>query len=224
MSRVRLLAKSRDLRGKKVKRLRREGLLPGNVYGPGVESLAVQFRESDFRKILRLAGETELIELQLEEEKEPRLVLISDVQRDPVKQTILHADLYQVDLSQEVEVDIPLEFIHAQKANRQGVVLELRDEIEVLAYPSRIPPKIVVDLSVLQEIGQTITIADLEIPEGVKVREDPQELVAKLSPPEQTLLEEEGPLQEEAVAGTANQGGEEVSESPVEPERDEGED
>lgn len=214
MSRTQLQAQPRSLQGKKVKNLRREGLLPGNVYGPGIESTAVQLSAVNFRKTLRSAGETELIDLAVEGEKEPRPVLISEVQVDPVKDLLLHADFYQVDLTQKVEVDVPLAFINADKANKQGIVLELINELEVETYPDKIPSEFTVDLSILQEIDQTISVADLQVPEGVEIRAEANELVAKLNPPEETLEEEEERLAEEEAlrAAVEPEEGEELEE------------
>lgn len=222
MSRTQLQAQLREITGKRVKRLRDEQKLPANVYGPGIESTAVQLSSPEFRRILRSAGETELINLAVKGEDEPRPVLISEVQMDPVKDLILHVDFYQVDLSQKVEVGVPLEFINADKANKKGIVLELVGELAVEAYPDKIPPEITVDLSVLQEIDQTINVADLEVPEGVEIKAEPEELVAKLNPPEETLEEEEERLaEEEALRATVEpEEGEEPKEGeePVEPE------
>lgn len=190
MNRPQLKAQPREITGKKVKALRREGVLPANVYGPRVESLAVQLPRVDFQKTLREAGETELIDLQVEGEDEPRPVLVSEVQLDPVRDLPLHADFFQVDLSKKVIVDVPLAFVNAEKASKLGVLLELLSEVEVEVLPNQIPSEIGVDLAVLQAIGDSISVDDLEVPKGVDVLTEADELVARLNPLEETLEEE----------------------------------
>jgi len=199
MSRLQLSAQKREFIGRKVKRLRAMGIIPANLYGPNVESLALQLPLGTFRKALRESGGTDLIELTVEGEKDVRPVLISQVQLDPVRNVPLHVDLYQVNLSGKVKVSVPLEFVNEDKTSKAGIVIELLTELELESYPDRIPRSIEVDLSVLQQVGDTVMVGDLVLPEGTEVQANSEEPVVKLNPLEETLKEEQERMEAEVV-------------------------
>ena len=192
---IKLSAQKRELFGKKVKRLRQEGLVPANVYGSKVKSVAIKISYLDLKKVYKQAGETSVINLLIEGEKETRPVLISDIQANPVSKQVLHIDLRQVDLSQKISANVPIEIIGESEAVVQGAVLVTpRDEIEVEALPNDIPEKIELDISTLKQMGDTITVADIKVDKKkVKIKLEAEELLVQL----QEQAKEEEPAVEE---------------------------
>jgi large subunit ribosomal protein L25 len=171
---------SRSIIGRKVKKLRGEGLLPATVYGKkiGSENLAVS--ATDFAKTYSETGETGLIELSVGSDVKP--VLVHHVQRDPVRNTILHVEFHQVDLKEKVHANVPLSLVGEALAVTQkvGVLLSLLSEIEVEALPTDLPEKIEVDVAALAEVGQELKVSDLHVPSGVTVLSDATISVVKV--------------------------------------------
>lgn len=222
-----LQVEKRDLIGRKVSRLRREGKLPANIYGKKIKSQAVVADLLTFQKILAQVGATGLVELTVKGETKPRPVLIHNVQLDPITDTSLHADFYQVDLSQKVTAEVPVIMVGEAPAVAQGgVLVQLLDEIEVEALPADLPDKLVVDVSKLEEIGQHLTVEDLQYDRAKVVLklEDPKSLVVQIEQPAPEEEEQPTPAVVEEGAGAA-EGAEEkpTSEAPA-PEEKAGED
>jgi len=191
--------------GKAVRMLRRNGLVPANVYGAGVTSQAVEVSYKELNPFLRDTGESEIIDLQIAGEDKTRPVLLGAVQTDPVSRDVLHVDFRQVDLTKEVTAEVALVFEGepAIVKSGQGILLELLDSIEVTALPNNLPNEFVVDVSGLQEVGDQITIADLQISEDVVIENDPEQLVCKLEEAKQQEEEEEAPTEGEESAEAA---------------------
>ena len=167
MKKYTLGANIRTVIGKKVKTLRKSGLIPGNVYGKHIKSTSVSLKDDEFSRVFKTAGTTGLVELQLDGEK--RSVLIQNIQLHPVTRLPLHVDLYQVDLKEKVKAVVPIEFLGSASAVEQklGVLLTPVDEIEVEALPADLPDKISVDITKLTLVGHAIKVADLKLPAGV---------------------------------------------------------
>lgn len=229
MDRLALKAQEREALGKQVKKLRREGLIPGHVFGHKIETEHVAVKTTDFLKAYSLAGETGLIDLRIGQEK-VRPVLIRDVQLDPVKGTPLHIDFYQVNLLEKVRVFVPIVLEGEEPESvRMGeaVVIQPMGEIEVEALPTALPEHIKVDISKLQQIDDAILVSELSVAEGVELLAELEAVVAKLdtavSAETQELLEEqaaEAAAAEAAeVAETAKEG---VKEGEEETEEGEG--
>lgn len=196
-----LTVEKRKITGRKVKTLRREGILPANIYGRNVKSLAVQVDLKSFLPILKEAGETGLVQLKVAGEKNLRPVLIHNVQFHPVDDQPLHADFYQVDLKEKVTAKIPIELIGESPAVKEkvGILIQPLSEVEVEALPADLPEKISLDISSLKAVDDTITVANLKFPEGVKVLTEEGQILAKIEPPakeEITSPPEEIPAEE----------------------------
>lgn len=197
-------AQERKILGKKVKSLRKDGLLPGHVFGKGVDSEAVAVKAGDFLKTFHQAGETGLIDLKIGAEK-VRPVLIRDVQYDPITDSPIHIDFYQVNLSEKVKVAVPVvqvgeqpEAVHLGEA----IVLQTVNELEVEALPTDLPENIEVDISKLVAIDDAITVSQLSIDrEKITIHADPEEIVVKLAPA--VSAETEKLLEEEAAEKAA---------------------
>lgn len=210
MDRLSLAAEERKILGKKVKRLRKDGQLPGHVFGKDVDGENVLVSAKDFLKTFQQAGETSLIDLKIGSEK-VRSVLIREVQYDPVRGQPIHIDFYQVDLAQKVKVPVPIvqigesaEAVHSGEA----IVLQTLNEVEVEALPTDLVEKIEVDISLLRAIDDAITVGQLNYDRSKLTIHAPEdELVIKLAPAVSAEMEK---LLEEQAAEQAAQAAEAV--------------
>lgn len=183
MDRIPLKASERTVLGKKVKNLRKEGFLPGHVFGNSAEVEHVSVRVEDFKKVFKKVGETGLVDLKIGEDK-LRPVLIKEVDVDPVKDEILHVGFYQVNLKEKVEVPVPIILIgEGPESVKMGetVVLQTLSEVMVEALPGDLIEHIEVNINVLKEIGDAVTVGDLNYDRTtLTVKAEPEETVVKL--------------------------------------------
>jgi large subunit ribosomal protein L25 len=182
---VKLVVEKRKVTGKKVKILRRDGLLPANIYGKKIKSLAVQLAVKDFLPVFKEAGETGLVELKIVGEEKTRPVLIHNVQFHSVNDDPLHADFYQVDLKEKVTTKVPVELIGEAPAVKEkiGILIQPLNEVEVEALPSDLPEKIEVNISDLKAVDDIVSIDKVKVMAGVKILTDQKEILAKIEPP-----------------------------------------
>ncbi len=175
-----LNVEERTVTGRHVKQVRQAGYVPAVVYGQGKDATPIQFREIDMVRILRSGGLSQLIELQ--GLGKPMNVLIKEIQRHPLRRTILHVDFYRVQMDVKIQTDVPLRLEGESEAIKAGAVLiHHMDAITVECLPGNIPEYLVADLSKLQTLDDVITVADLPIPEGVDVLAEPQAPVLSLT-------------------------------------------
>jgi large subunit ribosomal protein L25 len=181
---IKLTVEKRKIIGRKTKTLRREGILPANIYGKKEKSLSVQLEAKSFLPVFKEVGETGLIELKVADEKEARPVLIHNVQFHPVDETPLHVDFYQVDLKEKVTTKVPVELIGESPAvkDKIGILIQPLSEVEVEALPADLPEKIEVNISGLKAINDAVAVSDVKLPEGVKVLTEGKEVLAKIEP------------------------------------------
>ena len=213
MDRLSLYAQERTVIGKKVKRLRKDGLLPGHVFGKGVDGELVAVKAQEFLKTFHTAGETGLIDLKIGKAR-VRPVLVRDVQHDPITGQPIHIDFYQVNLTEKVKVAVPLvqigdqpEVVHLGEA----IVLQTLNEVEVEALPTDLVEKIEVDISPLQQIDDAITVGQLNYDRTkLTLHADAEEIVVKLAPAVSAEMEK---LLEEEAAEKAAQAAEAVAEA-----------
>jgi len=225
MNTINLSAEERKVFGKRLKALRREGKLPGNVFGKNIKSQAVSINTDEFKKAYSEAGETSLINLKLGKENLP--VLVSDMHKDPVSGNILHVDLKQVDLKEKVKAQVPVDMVGESPAEKQGlgtVVLQL-DEVEVEALPTDLPEKFEVDISKLTEANQSVLVKDLPYDKSkVEMLENEDSIVVKVEEVKEEVVEEV-PQEEVPEAGTEGEtkeeGKEETQETPQEESNEE---
>lgn len=161
MAKIVLKADKRTVLGKKVKKLRREGLLPLNLYGKDIKSLALTSNFKDFNKVYKTAKMTQVVYLEVGKDEHP--ALIQNIQIHPTLRQILHADLKKIDLKQKTEVEVPVEVVGELAVVKSGEadVIILHSNILVECLPTKIPEKIVVDISKLEGIGSEVRVKDL---------------------------------------------------------------
>jgi len=200
---IKLKVSKRKITGRKVKKLRGEGILPANIYGKDIKSLSVQLPTKDFKVVFEQAGETGIIEVSVDKETKARPVLIHNVHLHPVTDEFLHADFHQVELTKKVTVDIPIELKgEAPAVSKGGVLLQLMDEVEVEALPTDLPDKFEINVSKLEEIGQRISLKDLKVSDKIKLMvNNLDELIVKIEEPTKEEKPEEKPEEEEVVEG-----------------------
>jgi large subunit ribosomal protein L25 len=200
--RTELKVTPREVLGKKVRALRREGLTPANIYGPKVESTAVQVATEELRQVLKTAGRNDIVYLGLDGD-EPRPTFVREIQQNPVTDAILHVDFFQISLRDKVRADVPIHLVGLSPAvdTFGGILMHGLDHVTVEALPTEVPSFLELDVSPLVEINQALHVSNLELPEDVTLLTDPEQVVAKVAPPAvepEPEVEEEG---EEAVEG-----------------------
>lgn len=202
METLTLQAQPRDILGKQVKKLRMHSKLPIILYGKGIDSRPLIVDLNEFTKIFKQAGSSTLVNLQVEGQKSPVKVLIHEPQHHATNDKIIHADLYQVNMTQKIRTEIPLEFVGEAPAvtDLEGNLITNRDNIEVECLPDALVPSIEVDISVLKTFDDNIHVSDIKIPEGIEVLTDKEEVVALVTEPRS---EEE--LEEELAETTAEE-------------------
>ena len=216
MNKTTLEAKVRKVTGRKVKILRKEGLIPANIYGKKIKSQAVQVKALDFKKAYKEAGETGLISLKVQAEKgkgEDRAVLVSGVQFNPLTDAVVHVDFRQVDLKEKVTAAVPVELMGESPAQKGGIgtVVQYIDEIEVEALPTDLPEKFEIDASGLAEVDQAVFVSDLKYNKAkVEVKNDPKEIIVKIEPPQKEEVVAAPVTEEVPAEGEATKEGEEV--------------
>ncbi|MEA3344966.1 MAG: 50S ribosomal protein L25 [Chloroflexota bacterium] len=192
MEQVELTVQKREILGKRVKRLRREGLIPAVIYGPNVESLPIQADQKELRGALAQVGLSHLITLHLDDGKEPRTALVREVQQDVLTGDILHVDFLEVQMAEKISTEIPLVLTGESPAEAKGgILLQGLTRMEIECLPADLPEDIKVDISSITELNQELTVADLEIPEEIEVLTDLHEMVARVIPaPKEEEIEE----------------------------------
>ncbi len=207
MPEIKLTAQKRTLVGKKVKKLRKEGLIPANIFGKRIKSQSLSLDKKEFEKVFEEVGETRIVNLEVEGEKESHPVMVQNLQRNPVTEEILHADLRQVILTEKVTAGIPVEMTGEAPAAEQklGILIQNISEIEVEALPLDLPEKFVVDVSGLVNVGDEILVKSIKVDKSkVELKVDEGQVVVKIEP----LAKEEvaPPPVEEVVGEEAEEG------------------
>ena len=191
-------ATTRSQVGKKIQVLRRAGFLPAVVYGEGIESESIAIAHKEFEKIYREAGESTLVTLNVD--GKPYTVLIHDVVYDPLKGMPIHADFYAVRMDKAIRRKVPLEFFGESPAakNEGGIPVKVMQELEIEAFPQDLPHALRVDISALTSFEAKLFVRDVELPQGVKIFTDPEEIIFLIETPRSD--EELAALREVSVA------------------------
>jgi large subunit ribosomal protein L25 len=193
MYRIELTVTNREILGKKVKHLRRQGITPVHLFGHGIKSLALQCETGELERVLGQAGHTGLISLKVDHEKRSRSVVIREFDRDWRKGQLLHVDLYQVRMGEKIKLDVPIILVGEAPALQIKAHM-LEHELETLTVeclPSKIPASIEVNISSLSERDQAIRVKDVIVDEDITVLNDPDLVVVKISYRHVEKIEEE---------------------------------
>lgn len=219
MDKIELKVANREVLGKKVKHLRRQGITPVHVFGHGIDSLALQCDARELERVLGQAGQTRLINLKLAKERKARTVVVREFDRDWRKGELVHVDFYQVKMEEKIRVEVPVVLIGEAPALKSKVNM-LDHELgtfTVECLPAKIPDTIEVDISSLAELDQTIRVKDIRLDKDITVLNSPDLVVAKVSLRPVEKVEEK--VVEEVVAAEA-EAAEEEAEATEEAESD----
>jgi large subunit ribosomal protein L25 len=216
MKRHELEVSKRDVTGKKVRFLRRQGQVPANIYGHGIDSTAINVDTRSLKHLLAHAGKTDLISLKLDGSKEPVRVLMREVQRNPLTDEPLHVDFYQVRMTEKIKAEVPIVFVGdapVLKKIKNSSLLHLLDSVDIEALPDDLPHSFEVDVSLLEELNDAIHVKDISLGRGVTLLSDPEQMVVKVAearkeeeivpPVAEAELVEEGAEAVEAAEGEA---------------------
>jgi large subunit ribosomal protein L25 len=215
---MQLKATTRDLLGKRTRRLHGQGKLAAVVYGHNTKPTPLVLDRLEFQKVFLKSGRTHLVDLVVDANRTEK-VLVREIQTHPRRLGPIHVDFYQVNLEEKITVEVPVHLLGESAAVKRGDadILQPIHSLRVECLPSDIPEAFKVDLTPLEEIESEIRISDLKMPKGVTVLIDPDELVVKIIKKREMKVEEEVPVAEAAVVGEGEAAeGEEASEETAE--------
>lgn len=224
---IEINAKIRETLGKKVKTLRKEGIIPAVLYGTKVKSTPLEIDYNEFEKVYKEAGESTIVKLKVkskEKKEESKNVLIYDVSKDPVTDKFTHIDFYAVRMDKLITTEVPLVFEGESLVveTEDGVLVKNITEVEVEALPTDLPREIKVDISTLRTFDDLIHIKDLKVSQGVKILAEPEEMIVSVIPPrseeELAALEEKVEEKVEEVEKVEEEEEEKEAPTPVEGE------
>ena len=219
MASVQIDVEQRAVTGKKVRSLRRHGIIPAHLYGRGTDSLSLQAPATIVMNLLRTAERNQIIDLMVTGEPQTRPVMLRGVQRNPVTDELVHIDFFQISLTEKLRADVPLNIVGEAPAVQifAGILLHQVDHVTVEALPSDLPGHIDVDVSVLDQLEAALHVRDLALPPNVEMLTDPDQVVAKVSPP-RVVEEEAAPAaaEEGAVAPVEGEAAAPAAEAPKE--------
>jgi large subunit ribosomal protein L25 len=210
VDKIELTCKSREVLGKKVRFLRREGITPVHLFGHSIDSQALQCGTSELKQTLYQAGMTRLVSLKVDRARAPRNVMVREAQREPRSGDLLHVDFYQVSMEEKIRVDVPIVVTGESPALRSKDAL-LSQELSTLTVeclPDEIPNEVPIDISTLEEVDDAIHVSDVKLDGEINILNNPEQLVLKISAQrvgveEVVPEEEEIPEEERAEAEAA---------------------
>ena len=178
-----LTANNREILGKKVKILRRNGITPVHLFGHQVEPLPLQCDTVELQRILTQTGKTGLINLKLESTSQQRNVMVREVQREPRSGKLLHVDFYQVRMDEKLRVEVPIVTVGEAPAlkSKENFLAHELNTLNIECLPDEIPGKIEVDISSLTEDEQAIHVRDIVLPGNITVLDHPDQMVVKIT-------------------------------------------
>src|SRR5712692_11628062 len=199
---MQLNASTRELLGKRTRRLHRQGKLAAVVYGHNSKPTPLVLDRLEFQKVFVKSGRTHLVDLVVDGDRTEK-VLVREIQTHPRRLGPIHVDFYQVNLEEKITVEVPVHLVGESAAVKRGDadVLQPIHALRVECLPSDIPAAFEVDLTPLEEIESEVRISDLTVPKGVTVLVDPEELVVKIVHKREMKVEEEVPVAEAIVPG-----------------------
>ena len=194
-----LKVSQRKVVGKKVKALRRQGIVPVHVYGSGTDPLALQVDTQALSRILPRVGTNVPLSIEIEEQDGENICFVREVQRHPVTENVIHVDFFRVDVSQTTQAEVPITIVGVAPAVRDlnGTLMQPLQSVLVEALPMNIPVSIEVDISGLDNFDKALHVSDVTVDSRVTIVTNAEEMVARISAPR---------IEVEAGAGVAEDG------------------
>ncbi|HBP00933.1 MAG: 50S ribosomal protein L25 [Candidatus Moranbacteria bacterium GW2011_GWE1_49_15] len=184
MNKIALKATVRDVVGKKVKKIvKSDGMIPAVLYGHGEENKNLWVKYLDFSKVYAKAGENAIVDIEIDGKSHPSLVY--DTQLEPMSGNFYHVDFLKVNMKEDVQAEIPLEFVGESAAVKAlgGVLIKTLEEVEVKCLPSELPSNFVIDISALATFDDQIKVGDIKVPAGVEIMDDMDTVIALVERP-----------------------------------------
>jgi large subunit ribosomal protein L25 len=180
---IELTVQPRTVTGKDSKKLRRQGLLPGVIYGYSIDPQAIQIDGRTFQRVYHRAGNVHLVDVRVGETGAATRAFISEVKRDPITHALTHVDFMAVNLREETTTNVPIVLTGEAPAVRDGsgLLLQNLETLAIKVLPTDVPETLAADVTQMTEVGAMIHVRDLPIPAGVTVLTDPDEVVARIS-------------------------------------------
>jgi len=210
MEKIELRGETRNVFGKRTKRLRRSGLIPATLYGPRTEAISLQVPERNLRLVLDRAGMNQLITLWIDQVDKPRMTLAREVQRDLITHSLVHVDLYEVVMTERITAETPIVLVGEAPVvvGKGGLLVRVLDSVQVHCLPGELPESVEVDISVLEEKDQAILVKDLVVDETIEILTNPEEVLVKVLPlrepeVEEIITEEVEPAEVEVMGAAA---------------------
>lgn len=175
----------RKVVGKKVKALRRQGIVPVHVYGTGTDPLALQVDTQVLSRILPRVGTNVPLSLEIEEQDGENICFVREVQRHPVTENVIHVDFFRVDVSQTTQAEVPITVVGTAPAVRDlnGTLMQPLQSILVEALPMNIPASIEIDVSGLDDFDKALHVSDVIVDSRVTIVTNAEEMIARISAP-----------------------------------------
>ncbi len=183
MEQIELQVANREILGKKVRFLRRKGIIPTHLFGHDVESAALQCDAAQLKQVLAQAGQTRLINLKIDKAKKPRNVVVREIQKDPLTGELLHVDFYQVRMTEKIKVEVPIVLVGEAPAlkSKENMLFQELNSLTIECLPNQIPARVELDMSPLTEAGRAIQVKDIMLDEEITVFNDSEHIVVKIS-------------------------------------------
>ncbi|MES0328659.1 MAG: 50S ribosomal protein L25 [Dehalococcoidales bacterium] len=183
MKSLQLKANRREMLGKKTRFLRRQGTTPTHLFGHKIESLALECQTAELADIIGQAGMTQLIDLSIGGDKQPKKVIIREIQRNSISRQLLHVDFFQIKLTEKMKAEIPIILVGEAPALKEKgrIISQSLTHLGVESLPDKLPPQIEIDLSPLTEMGNSIHVSDIVLDPAVTITTDPARLVVKIA-------------------------------------------
>ncbi len=192
----------RSVTGKKVKQLRRMGIVPAHMYGSGIASQSLQGDAGTLRQILLRVGTNIPLQVNIDGSDDENICFVREVQRHPVSEDVLHIDFIRVDVSQTISAEVPITLVGMAPATQQGgTLLQSLTTLLVEALPMNIPAAIETDVSDLDDFEKSVIVRDISVGANVTVLTDSEELIARVIPPRVDLEDFEEELDEDLEEG-----------------------
>jgi large subunit ribosomal protein L25 len=183
MEQIELNVAPRSIKGKEVGRLRRAGFVPAVLYGRHVAPVSLQADSRELMRVLAKAGSSRLVKLSIDGAMESRMALVREVQREPIRGTLLHVDFYGVSMSEKINVAVRVRFEGESPAValNEGVLTYGNDSVEIECLPGDLIDSLVVDLTRLAKVGDAVRVSDLQAPAAIRILSNPDDLIVRVT-------------------------------------------
>ena len=183
MEQIELSVAPRTIKGKQVSGLRRSGIVPAVLYGRRAAPVSLQANGRELMRVLMKAGSSRLVKFNIEGAAEPRMALVREVQREPIRGDLWHVDFYGVSMTEKITLEIRVRFdgVSPAAALNEGVLTYGNDSVEIECLPGDLIDTLVVDLTHLVKVGDVVHVSDLKVPETVKILSNPDDLVVRVT-------------------------------------------